>query len=831
MNENFVIPIQNAFDQTNEIVTKEEFEQIFQNIDAIYSFHYEFVSKIDEIQNQFISGKDKRKESKNTGGDTSQETVTEPPVSPKAPKSPKAGAKDTVSRKDEKLNKKNKKKFHKYLIPVFLDFLQDANLLKAYKHYTAHYSESQRFTHEKLKSIKFASFISSKTASMTLDLASHLIMPIQRFPRYILLLNAILSNTPDNHSSRDALKSALATATEFSEKLNTFTKTHAEKTELFNKFSEEDCNQLSVIMYNDEELIYQGPVELYSSAPSSSSGSSKKPKYLIMIFTNHIIIATSTLSRKSVKINSYQLLCCIDIYSSTYSYNNLNISEENPIPFVEIYDLQRIKEFPYFRKKIWKFIGSDSEFITHLQKIYSTNKSVRMLSQRADRTQMEVQNIIYASSYWNDLLTLSKKTTFSESQVLVREGESIDCIYFVRSGSVDIYRNINGQDVYLKSLYEREIFGEVGLFQQKFNATATIVVKENSQISSISYKKLEKIFEENEEISWRFFYLLCVVIGSRIIRTDWLVSDGELNKPPPKQQANTKSPIADLKSSKTETLTGSGSNSSLSSLSNVGESGTPTSSSNLVISTQQEIVDEVDYITTFRCNIKKKKPTTDSEKCILRIADDGITIKIKPSKSLKMLGKQIKEYKIPYSSITSRPEAPLSFHISLSYRTGDKSQTDWLVFDSAEELKSVLDLLEAKISISKLEFELINKEGDRLNIPGEQKIFDSVIFTQGSISDVFQVISGHCNVQITNQQGKLLTVATLTEGEIFGELSFVIGTVTSAQVAANPGTVVVSCSRENLLNLGAKSRSVFYKAIARTLCARFIKQQLTLNNK
>jgi hypothetical protein len=58
-----------------------------------------------------------------------------------------------------------------------------------------------------------------ETANM--ELTSYLIMPIQRIPRYVLLLTDLFKNTPEGHKDFEDLKKALAKMESVAEYVNT----------------------------------------------------------------------------------------------------------------------------------------------------------------------------------------------------------------------------------------------------------------------------------------------------------------------------------------------------------------------------------------------------------------------------------------------------------------------------------------------------------------------------------------------------------------------------------------------------------------------------------
>lgn len=90
-------------------------------------------------------------------------------------------------------------------------FIERAPFLKIYSQYISNYSTSYRVCEEWAeKSSKFAQFIedvSSKNENLTLS--SYLIMPIQRIPRYKMLISSVLEFTESDHDDYNNISIAL----------------------------------------------------------------------------------------------------------------------------------------------------------------------------------------------------------------------------------------------------------------------------------------------------------------------------------------------------------------------------------------------------------------------------------------------------------------------------------------------------------------------------------------------------------------------------------------------------------------------------------------------
>ena len=56
---------------------------------------------------------------------------------------------------------------------------------------------------------------------------------------------------------------------------------------------------------------------------------------------------------------------------------------------------------------------------------------------------------------------------YGDGDIIIRQGQIGDCMYIVRSGSVQIFRTLVGADTILADLHEGDFFGEMALFDHR----------------------------------------------------------------------------------------------------------------------------------------------------------------------------------------------------------------------------------------------------------------------------------------------------------------------------------------------------------------------------
>eukprot|EP01116_Phalansterium_solitarium_P015684 TRINITY_DN3488_c2_g1_i1.p3 TRINITY_DN3488_c2_g1~~TRINITY_DN3488_c2_g1_i1.p3 ORF type:complete len:351 (+),score=150.07 TRINITY_DN3488_c2_g1_i1:1271-2323(+) len=102
------------------------------------------------------------------------------------------------------------------------EFLRMAPWLKVYIQYVNNYNRAMSTLHELGRDEpRFTEFLrAAKTKAEAMELAAYLIMPVQRIPRYILLLQDLRAHTLPSHPDFDSLALALAKLQEVAATIN-----------------------------------------------------------------------------------------------------------------------------------------------------------------------------------------------------------------------------------------------------------------------------------------------------------------------------------------------------------------------------------------------------------------------------------------------------------------------------------------------------------------------------------------------------------------------------------------------------------------------------------
>jgi len=89
--------------------------------------------------------------------------------------------------------------------------------------------------------------------------------------------------------------------------------------------------------------------------------------------------------------------------------------------------------------------------------------------------------------------------TFRKGAVIIRKGSYETCAYIIESGKVEVSDLVNSKNAVLAVLGERQIFGEMGLVEDK-PRSATVTAIEDVRLAVISRDNFNELFERNPKV-------------------------------------------------------------------------------------------------------------------------------------------------------------------------------------------------------------------------------------------------------------------------------------------------------------------------------------------
>ena len=97
--------------------------------------------------------------------------------------------------------------------------------------------------------------------------------------------------------------------------------------------------------------------------------------------------------------------------------------------------------------------------------------------------------------------------TYKDGEVIIRQGESGNCMYIIQSGEVEVLRNNNGSEVQLAKRYKGDFFGEMALFSREVRS-ATIRALGDARILTVDRKNLLNSIQKDPSLAFRIIETL-----------------------------------------------------------------------------------------------------------------------------------------------------------------------------------------------------------------------------------------------------------------------------------------------------------------------------------
>ncbi|MDQ6993134.1 MAG: cyclic nucleotide-binding domain-containing protein [Mariprofundus sp.] len=115
------------------------------------------------------------------------------------------------------------------------------------------------------------------------------------------------------------------------------------------------------------------------------------------------------------------------------------------------------------------------------------------------------------------LRNVFKAVTLTKGDTIVKEGEKGGILYLVRSGSVDVFQNLDGTEQRVAGLREGSMIGEV-TFLSGDEATATVVATEECVVYTIDRTGLGELMQTSSELVFVLFTFM-LLYQSKLFRT------------------------------------------------------------------------------------------------------------------------------------------------------------------------------------------------------------------------------------------------------------------------------------------------------------------------
>ena len=103
-----------------------------------------------------------------------------------------------------------------------------------------------------------------------------------------------------------------------------------------------------------------------------------------------------------------------------------------------------------------------------------------------------------------DLAPLMKEIEYEQGTVIFKEGETGDCMYIIRQGSVKVHK----EEITLAILHEKEVFGELSLLDAD-TRSASATADSDCILFKIDQEPFYELMDERPEVAKGFIKILC----------------------------------------------------------------------------------------------------------------------------------------------------------------------------------------------------------------------------------------------------------------------------------------------------------------------------------
>ena len=91
---------------------------------------------------------------------------------------------------------------------------------------------------------------------------------------------------------------------------------------------------------------------------------------------------------------------------------------------------------------------------------------------------------------------------YQDGELIVRQGDSGDCLYVIQEGEVEVFRVGDGGETPLAVLGKEEFFGEVPLFERQ-DRSASVRAKGEVRVLTVDRKTLLRRIQEDPTLAYR----------------------------------------------------------------------------------------------------------------------------------------------------------------------------------------------------------------------------------------------------------------------------------------------------------------------------------------
>jgi SulP family sulfate permease len=114
------------------------------------------------------------------------------------------------------------------------------------------------------------------------------------------------------------------------------------------------------------------------------------------------------------------------------------------------------------------------------------------------------------------LIEFLEQVKFQQGEILIRQGDQSDDLYFIEWGRVSVYLELDGRQVRLRTLSPGTVVGELGLYLGTAR-TASVIADEPAIAYRLTQKALSVMREQDPELAASFHELVARLLSERFV--------------------------------------------------------------------------------------------------------------------------------------------------------------------------------------------------------------------------------------------------------------------------------------------------------------------------
>lgn len=115
-----------------------------------------------------------------------------------------------------------------------------------------------------------------------------------------------------------------------------------------------------------------------------------------------------------------------------------------------------------------------------------------------------------------------KRMQYKTDEVIIRQGDTADCIYLLEMGQVSVFLQDGEEDIRLKTINMGSLFGEISFLLGR-PRSATIISNTSSTVWKFMHEDLAHLKQNNPQLAFAFEHMMLTILAERLIANNQLI--------------------------------------------------------------------------------------------------------------------------------------------------------------------------------------------------------------------------------------------------------------------------------------------------------------------